>query len=123
MGEFPAGAVNRAVSSHAGRLGLVPGSTLRTPRPCGRPGGPAAPRRRSTSAGYDVVGLVRLCKAGIALQVCQLRPDHDIVGVLLEPLLQALDVVQPFGWDRFALHRHHASSAHMDVACRATLST
>ena len=33
--------------------------------------------------GHDVVGLVRLCKAGIALQVCHLRPDHDIVGVLL----------------------------------------
>ena len=49
--------------------------------------------------GHDVVGLVRLCEAGIALQVCQLRPDHDIVGVLLEPLLQALDVVQAFGWD------------------------
>ena len=38
---FPAGAVNRAVSSQ----------DRRTPRPCGRPGRPAAPWRRSTPAG------------------------------------------------------------------------
>ena len=34
------------------------------------------------------------CKAGIALQVGQLRPDHDIVGVLFQPFLKALYVVQ-----------------------------
>ena len=69
--------------------------------------------------GHDVVGLVRLCEAGIALDLCQLRPDHDIVGVLFQPFLKLLDVVQPFGWDWLSLHRHHASSAQMAMACRA----
>ena len=41
------------------------------------------------------------------------------LGVLFQPFLKALDVVQPFRWDRLSLHRHHASSAQMAMACRA----
>ena len=49
--------------------------------------------RELRDLGHDVVRLVRLCKAGIALQVRQLGADHDVIGVLFEPLLKALDVV------------------------------
>ena len=96
-----------AAAMHAADVGTLAPATMRVASTYFLSPGGTGKSASSGNLGHDVVGFVRLCEAWVALQVRQLRPDHDIVGVLLEPLLEALDVVQPFGWD---WHAHSSSS-------------
>ena len=108
-----------AAATQAAEVGTLAPATMRVASTYFLSPGGTGNSANSGTWGMMSSGSSGSANRGSPLQLRQLRPDQGVVGVLLEPLLEALDVVQPFGWDWHPIHRHQSASAHMATACRA----